>query len=351
MFSLIIAAAYIGICQGKDLYKQPEQVAESIYTTVSYLEKQVYSKEYSLDNIITRIDRLEVTIYGRKTNESVLTRLDEIKKTLNLKNEKKCDDKNEIMLSLLEKKYFNTDYPTETNEKRLTRLETQIYGKPSTEQTKERLSNLFQKVPLNTTGISLSDKSGSDAIYLPKKNGFKTTNQKSINQISKSVQNISQSKFAWKNNPVRIFITPSKDLYFSESAIKAVNFWKPYYNIELSENYGTGDIIIDLKDRYFVTVYKDKINYPNPKVFIYSGRYLNNEHLEYILAHEIGHALGIWKHSSNPADIMYDYNEVRFDIERKGDINNQNQSIKTAPEKPSSRDLEILTKSFIQDEQ
>jgi len=336
-------------CEAKDLYKQPEQNTESVYTIVSNLEKQVYSKEYSADNIVTRIDRLEVTIHGRKTNESVLTRLDEIKKTLDSKFEKKCDDKNEVMLSLLEQKYFNTNYPKEPNETRLSRLEAQIYGKSSTGETKERLNNLFQKVPLNTTGISLSDKSGSNAIYLPKKTPLKNINPKKISKTSKADQNGFQSKYVWNNNPVKIFILPSKDLYFSESSVKAVNFWKPYYNIELTEDHETADIIIDLNDRCLVTVYQDKIHYSKPKAVLYSGRYLRNEHLDFILAHQLGHAFGIWKHSSNPADIMYDFKEVKFDFERKGDINSQNQSITTAPDKPSLRDLEFLTKSTNQD--
>lgn len=336
-------------CQAKDLYMQPEQNTESVYTIVSNLEKQVYSKEYSNDNIVTRIDRLEVTIYGRKTNESVLTRLDDIKKTLNSKNEKKCDDKNEIMLSLLEQKYFNTNYPMEPNETRLSRLETQIYGKSSTGETKDRLNSLFQKVPLNTTGISLSDKSGSNAIYLPKKTSLKNINPKKVSKTSKADQNSFQPKFVWSNNPVKIFIPSSKDLYFSESAVKAVNFWKPYYIVELTENLENADIIIDLNDKCLVTVYKDRTHYSKPKTVIYSGRYLRNEHLDFILAHQLGHAFGIQKHSSNPADIMYDFKEVKFDIERKGDINSQNQSIKIAPDKPSLKDLETLTKSIIQD--
>jgi hypothetical protein len=347
---LVFALAFTTICYGKELYKQSEQEKESAFTTLSNLELQVYRKDYSLENLAARIERLEITIYGHKSNESLQSRLDEIKKTLNAQNVKECDDKNEIMLSLLEKKYFNTNYPLEANEKRLSRLETQIYGKPSFGDVKFRLSNLFQKVPLNTTGISLSDKSGSNVIYMPTKHIKKYENllpkaeyANADTRKSNSLhETYSKYNLLWKSSPVMVFVVPSKDLYFKECALKAVNFWKAYYNIELTSNAYVNDIIIDLNDKELFTVVANTPPPKNSRAYIHAGRYLKSEYLQNILSHELGHAIGIWEHSANPGDIMYDFKEVRFDIERRGDINSTRNSIKYAPDKPSGKDLEAL---------
>ncbi len=351
---MIAATACISLCSGNELYKPPEQKSESYYAIISNLEMQVYSKEYSNDNLSARVDRLEITIYGHKSNEPLRKRLEEIQKTLNSKYEKKCDDKNEIMLSLLEKKYFNADYPSDSNEKRLSRIETQIYGKPATGETKARLNNLFQKAPLNTTGISLSDKSGSNAIYMPSKSSNTNINQKHmsipVKQDNNNIKSSSEEEthiYAINNKiPVKVFIAPSNDSYFKECARKAVGFWKPYYNVELTQDYESSNIIIDMSNKSIINEIKDKVLFPKQKIIIYSGNYLGNKYLDTILAHELGHAFGIREHSNNPADIMYDFKELHFDIETKRDIYSQNQSIITAPQKPSYRDLEALLKVY-----
>lgn len=53
--------------------------------------------------------------------------------------------------------------------------------------------------------------------------------------------------------------------------------------------------------------------------FDISGRPQDATHIEAVMLHEMGHALGLLGHSDNPQDIMYGQNQLRFSLSRRDD--------------------------------
>ena len=132
-------------CTAKDLY---DNAGDDIYKSLSDMEWQIYRKDYANDDLKARIDRLENSIFGQKSNYTLYYRLNALKKAMKTNKDRYLSINKQVILDLLENRYFSQTYKTEPLETRLGRLEMRIFGEISTDNVEERFKHLTENIPL-----------------------------------------------------------------------------------------------------------------------------------------------------------------------------------------------------------
>lgn len=338
----------------------PNKNPADFYNTISNIELQAYGKDYENDNPVKRIERLEKTFYGTNLNGSIDKRLSNLVNTTKLNKNHTQNMKDLVMLDLMETKYLGTSYPNDSFDIRVARLEKTVFGKNFIGDTNLRFQNLSKKIPLTFTGVMLTDNSNqkvslnsrknpkeSSEIYSPINTVENSNNNNYFDNIKKYKGN---SVIRWNDTPVYIYIYQNpqavNDIYHIE---KAVEIWSEYIPIVETNDISSAQIIVDWKNSiYPITqpepnLYGNKIIY---QVTVSCGHYIKEAYFQSFILHELGHAIGIWGHSSNPEDIMYNFNEINSDLKQEETKNENSNSIQNAPSSPSQRDINTLKEIY-----
>ena len=150
----------------------------------------------------------------------------------------------------------------------------------------------------------------------------------------------------WSEWPVRVFIelpatTARVDPQMWQKAMQqAVQDWQPYVALTLVNSAQNADIRISptpprqksgrvrsAETRYSLYISDQKTLAHRVEIYIRSSQ--TSQYLSAAARHELGHALGIWGHSLNPADVMY-FSQVK------------------APPAISARDINTLVQVYSQ---
>ena len=339
-------------CMAKELYtynKDNFNINDALFD----LEKSVYSKEYTDDDFIIRIERLESTIFGTKYDGSAYKRIDQLRKAIAARVNKNEKISKSIIIDLLENRYFGSTFANESIENRLSRLEKTVLGRTVPGSIEYRFENLSQKVPLNISGISVTDSSKKKVSvkpyaaqrYSPLSTNFYVASQGDyIGNISKLKGN---EVLRWKDLPIYVYISPNQDIFKIHAAQKAIQIWDNYIPLKMVNNQRDAQIVIlwDNKGNNITEQALEKYNNSYEYKVLIHGK--NSEGTnEKFLVHELGHSLGIWGHSNNKNDIMYNFEETKSDINQKSAGIDTNISIDSAPNRPSSRDINTLIRIY-----
>jgi predicted Zn-dependent protease len=142
------------------------------------------------------------------------------------------------------------------------------------------------------------------------------------------VRTVKVGYLLWKNWPVKVYIAPPpqgtliKPEVWHRAIAQAIQDWKPYLPLTVVETEPSSDIRISAnppKNRSGPRVRSAETGF---ELYVSDRQELAhrmsifirpNQTAQYITAaarHELGHALGIWGHSSTPTDVMY-FSQVR----------------------------------------
>ncbi|MDD3014269.1 MAG: hypothetical protein PHC34_11255 [Candidatus Gastranaerophilales bacterium] len=340
-------------CLAANLYVES---SPDSYEKLSQIEKQIYSRDYSQENFSVRIERLENSIFGSTSPEPLLNRLNRLDNAVKKSKAQNSAINHQVILDMIENRYFGTGYPEENMEERLTRLEKSIFGSPCDGNIETRFNNLTQKIPLSIIGISVSANSDSKTSIVPKFKNYKQFLVPPVLKYDKTkgdyYQNIARNSdgkiLRWNQFPVRIFIR-TEDKNGVQTLEKAVKIWKKYVPLKIVHTEYDADIII-IDDKVRNNITEPALFYLNDeitcKIIIHKGSFADSENFERFLTHEIGHALGIWGHSENSDDIMYEFSELKNDISYKNKFVPHDVSLYLAPLQPSNQDINTLTRIY-----
>lgn len=333
----------------KELYKSEDVNVTEI---VSDLESKIYGKIYDLDSINERIDRLEKSVFKQTNSASLIKRAEFLRNYLG--KYQGSEIKKQVYLELLENRYFGRSYQNEPVEIRIARLENAIFDKTLEGNISTRFDNLIKNAPLNITGVSVSESSGSKTSYkpflIPNYSGItQQYSNESVNYFDNIRKNKDNQIFRWSDFPVSIYIEKTNDQELIKSVYKAVETWSDYISFSFVDDVKNSDIIIswDNPNKYITQLVES--NNSGEKIIqatINCGLYKNQEYFDRFLAHQIGHAIGIWGHSYYKDDIMYNFKEFRDDIDFQNRFSLFDISIVDFPQKPSTRDINTLIKIY-----
>ncbi|MFH0701919.1 MAG: hypothetical protein V2B14_00065 [bacterium] len=339
-------------CVANELYKADD--SNNVHKTLLEMEKQIYQRDYSAEDVFSRIERLENTIYKAKQHSSFFERLKQLKKSISFAEDQKSSINQQIILDLLENKYFGISNDNSAVEERLAKLEKNVFGKSLTGDINYRFALLSEKIPLNITGISIVNGFKEKILYKPgtNKQYSALSELKHSNLEDNYFENIRKSYnnriLRWKDFPIYVYIDETSGYEKIKSAQKAVQVWNEYIHLNLINNKQNANIIISW-DGYgnnvsepILAYYDNEVCY---QVLIHANYCRDIPVLNKFLIHQIGHALGIWGHSNNSKDIMYDFTELKSDINCKSN-DSSDISINFAPDKPSERDINTLIKIY-----
>ncbi len=362
LLTIAIFISSLAFASAKGIYNAPAQKV-NILAEVERVERTLYKENYNRDDIFKRLNRIEQSIYGQSSIGNLNKRVVRIKSYLYSKG----DYPHEALIKLMENKFFNTEYNTESMQIRLARLEETVFGRSFTGTLDERFKRLAEKIPVQSKTIVIStdddEKENKIKIEPPdwivedkperestKEEFFDIKYEDSFgdyfSRIAKSKKN---ETLRWTHFPVLIYIEEPAKKGIEEYAKHAIKLWNKHLYLSVTKNKKAADIIISWNpDRTCKTTpILTEERSSKFKVLINIGKYHSSPYLHKIIAHELGHALGIWGHSRSPLDLMYDFYEVKNDIDFKSSEEAPlKRSIQHAKDAPVVRDLNTLIKIY-----
>ena len=333
---------------GRELYTGERT---DYYESLSRLEKSVYAREYEQDDMSVRVDRLENSIYGQKYRGSIFTRIENLKNSTAQAKKQKLDQKKLVMLSMLENRYFGASYEIEAITNRLTRLEKNVLGRQFLGSADYRLQNLEKNTPLSIVGLSVEGRNGDRVSIRPQLRVMESKSA-SVNNVNgeddyfESIYKDKNSRYLrWRDFPITVYLAKINNSDNREFILKAIESWNRYVQLSVVDREEHANIIIDEK------LYKNGnieivSNIPPAGVQVIVHTDGQETYYYSYLLHELGHAVGIWGHSNNPKDIMYEFKEVKSDIAAPIPNKKKDISLKNAPDAPSARDMNTLIKIY-----
>jgi len=354
--AIIVMLALSHICAAADIISGNYDV----YNAVTALEKQVYNREYSQDNFYIRLSRLEKSMLGSVYTDSIYNRIKRLQNVLDTSKMLKQKLNRQIILELLEKRYFGFTYKEDSVEARVARLEECIYGKVTIGNIDYKFENLAKQIPaVNQQNIVHMQ----TANYPENMKDFKEytsfsdigLNDSGLDYFRDIKKMYGNRILKWNSFPILVYIYPESDKYF-QIAQKSVQIWSEYIQVRIVDNVADANIIINWKKNYTdITKLDHSSDYEHLlyskddkiRVNIYCGRYKDTSYLDRFLVHQMGHALGIWGHSKDKTDIMYPFKEFKNDINYK-DINSEDNdiSVTSSPYRPSPKDINTLIRVY-----
>jgi predicted Zn-dependent protease len=118
----------------------------------------------------------------------------------------------------------------------------------------------------------------------------------------------------WKSMPVHIFLKP--DIEQTILTLRAIDAWRQSFPIEVVSNPNHSDIVISWDRSDWLNNARGIATSPVERIDTHQRAHtvvlisLYPVHLQsesvrlHALSHQLGHALGLWGHSTNPADVM-----------------------------------------------
>ncbi|MEP0917532.1 peptidase [Leptolyngbya sp. DQ-M1] len=139
------------------------------------------------------------------------------------------------------------------------------------------------------------------------------------------VQKTEPEYLVWSRFPVKVYVQPADQ--WSQTWVtlmtQAVNEWKAYFPLELVDRRDSADIRIDRASIPLRFPPVERVRFADVRFELYEQDAIlqhrmiirvqpNRPDLSMLAAarHELGHALGIWGHSSLETDVMY-FSQVR----------------------------------------
>ncbi|WNZ48985.1 peptidase [Leptolyngbya boryana CZ1] len=126
----------------------------------------------------------------------------------------------------------------------------------------------------------------------------------------------------WSKFPVKVYVQ-SGDATWAKLITQAVNEWKVYFPLELTEQREEAGIIFDRASIPLRFPPTERVRFADARFELYKQNSIlqhrmkiriqpNRPNASLLLAarHELGHALGIWGHSPLETDVMY-FSQVR----------------------------------------
>lgn len=137
------------------------------------------------------------------------------------------------------------------------------------------------------------------------------------------VRSVAVGALVWTHWPIRVYIEPlsagllMKPEVWQNAIAQSVKDWQPYLSIGFVNNISEADIQISAKSPYQKSGARVRSAETRYELYVGEQQTLSHrvtinirptqtpQYLTSAARHEIGHALGLWGHSRNPADVMY----------------------------------------------
>jgi len=377
-----------------------------IQNSLGRVETQLYQRNYPMESLTQRMQRVEKTVFGQKQEGPLDVRLTMVEQNLNqTQRHPKAEPINPMVLGYLEERLFESSASDRPVNERLDRLEQHILGRVFPKDDPEtRLQRLAYSVPLLTREVRLTNEQGQlmattqhhsqndqrdedvapvelDAQSATLLNGpvqtptavtgfnlsptvpsptggaigegipfqrTSTASQDEYQMVALATPRSSSSRLLpkpevysdlihqtpkkqwlrWQKTPVRVFHQASGPADEVRLLQAAIHYWQPTLPIELVNQSELADIVVqwqstplppsginqptvtrpilhlDTAHRIRTVILVDMAAYES---FFKSQPLLqaNGNHRLHGLVHQLGHALGLWGHSADPADVMY----------------------------------------------
>lgn len=311
-------------------------------TGISQAEKWVYGHDYPAQTPSKRLTRLEKTLFGSKQPGSIKSRFPQLYHFIEKQQRQKKLDSHKPMIAYLENKLFLQTFPSQPLDSRLIRLEKEVFGHTFLNYpTHLRVKKLTYAIPLvsqsmsidtedtknliiaNTEHLSLTQSKSQKVETDLLKGDMPTITQSMLpnneqlshgNYLNNLYQPTPGKWLRWTNLPVKVHI--QRDT-LDKSSEKALALWGNHIPLQQVSTISEADIILGWQpsshQRNNTTVITKPVLYnvsaSNSKTMIlinlYPIRFETAEKQLHIIAHQVGHALGLWGHSKNTADLMY----------------------------------------------
>lgn len=317
------------------------ELEKNTYEQIKEMENYYYGHDYDSEVLNKRLVRLENTSFRyERTDLTYKKRFKDLYDKFKSKNspfyslnqKEQGLSRNEInLLRLLETRFYGSEKDNLSYDERLGNLEKTIFGARSTGTLENRFNYISHNTPINVKGIRVTKNGQTIAAMKP---GYKSAPLPQCNIInevyspidfeyspttgdyySNVVKNSNNEILHWKDFPIYVYIN-SKDPFEINNSKMAIDYWQNKVPIRETTELKSANIIIDWasKGRYITTPIIDSSNNDREiKVLINLGNFTsfsNDNEMTIYIMHQLGHAMGIWGHSTDPRDLMYPIGEL-----------------------------------------
>jgi predicted Zn-dependent protease len=394
---LTLGIGFIGVTHAQQA-GYPESLVVTDDTAPTYrklpeIESQLYGHPYTNQSLSQRLARIERTLFGTSMRAPAEVRMRQIEGSISEKNAQAQLANEEPMLAYLENKLFQRTYEGRPLPERVKNLEVQVFGRSfENYPTSVRLKKLTYAMPLVAKGVRLTKDDGIVIASTQRVTPRKTTNEaaprvdtvqldagaplrprlqpnplpasspfSSGNYIQGIHRNSDGTTMRWKQLPIQVYLKPGP----AENTVtlQAIAAWKTSFPVEIVSQSNRADIVVswdagDWAQNASGLLTRPVVHIDDRKtmrtVILINLYPLHGEALTYQLhatTHELGHAFGLWGHSTNPDDIMYPSLKVEVnDFPNQWAWRSQNDRyqppVVTEDYQPSQRDINTLLKIY-----
>jgi predicted Zn-dependent protease len=359
-----------------------------VYRKLPEIENQLYGHAYPNQAISQRISRVDRTLFGATQGGPLEARMRRIEWQINEKHSQDQLAENEPLLAYLENKLFQRTFENRPITERLRQLEVQVFGHsfdsyPST----VRLKKLTYAMPIMAKEIRLSKDDGIviastaqvthrsarggppsvDKVQLDATKGpFHPVGHSTLN-IGNYIQAIYRSPdgttLRWKTLPIRVFLKP--DPQGNTVTTQAIQAWRTSFPVEIVPQSSQADIIVtwnrgDWEQNNSNLLTRPVIHIDDHKnirtiilITMYPLQSMTATSQLHAMTHQLGHAFGLWGHSTNPEDVMYPSLKAEMnDFPRQWGWRSAVSADRFQPDdsadgiQPSQRDVNTLLKAY-----
>lgn len=313
----------------------------AVYRKLPDIETQLYGHNYPEQSVSQRIARIERTLFGSSQRGPTEQRMQVIEAKINEKHVQAVKAEQEPMLVYLEEKLFQRTYPQKSTTERLHQLEIQVFGHSFDNYPVEiRMKKLTYAMPVMAREIRLSKgdtvvaSAGRVSHHVPRSAASKPMEAVQLDASGNNVRvqpngaplstgNYQSSIYRepdgsvlrWPNLPVKVYLKPGEpEMNLASQALQA---WKTSFSVQLVPNSSQADVIVtwdkptwDLNTLGLISrpvVHVDEAHNIRTVILIslYPFKGQSSASQLHLIAHEMGHAFGLWGHSDDPGDVMY----------------------------------------------
>jgi predicted Zn-dependent protease len=332
LLSIVVLPAF---ARSSNAHIIKDLTSKEINANLARMEIYYYGHDYNRNMLKERLERLEKTVFKHKLRhksykDRYLTLYNHFQKQSSPfytreDVDRALSDKEITLIRLMETRFFGDEKNQLPLEERISRLEYSVFGTKQEGTLQERFDHLSHNTPIVVKGINITKDgrtiasfrpdiksppipaSPHEHVYTPLNIKY---NQEAGDYYSNLTKNSSGQILRWKDFPVTVFIHSNNEDEINNSVL-AIEAWQKKVPIYQTDNFKTANILIDWSssgDYITVPIVTSIDGKKEVKVLINMGnlRTLRDKsNLSQYIMHQLGHALGIWGHSDNPADLMY----------------------------------------------